>query len=395
MTETKNILITAGRSPITLDLARQFKAASHNVFVTETTRIHLCTFSNAIKKAFVIPSPRFEPDAFIDALVKTVTENDIDLLIPSWEETLNISMNKDKFPKSCKIYCSSFDVIHELHNKWDFIQKLNKLEIPTPKTVLIENKQDLQDLDFSTPYILKPCYSRASQKVCKVLPTEAPPNIEIESHNPWIAQEWLDGKKFCTYTLCHDGELKAHSTYPVGYSIDGNSCLTFEAVEHKKIYEWIKTFVKAQNFTGQVGFDFVEKADGSIYAFECNPRSTSGAHLFDPQDRLDLAFLNQNVDPILPLKGRTRQFACGMLMYGWRALPPEKTKLSYLWELISNKDIIFNKGDLLPTFTMPLLAFKYVSASRKMKERLISTFYFDLDWNNDTQRKETPEPVKP
>ena len=119
-----------------------------------------------------------------------------------------------------------------------------------------------------------------------------PPHLEIKSYNPWIAQEWLEGSKYCTYSICHEGSMRAHATYPVRFAIDGNSCLTFEAIEHAGIHEWVEKFAKATNFTGQIAFDFIELPGNKLYAIECNPRATSGVHLFKHENQIDKAFFN-------------------------------------------------------------------------------------------------------
>ena len=66
--ESKNFLLTGGRSVSTLDLARQLHAAGHKVFSADTTKMHPCCVSNSVAKNYAIPSPRFETPAFIEAL---------------------------------------------------------------------------------------------------------------------------------------------------------------------------------------------------------------------------------------------------------------------------------------------------------------------------------------
>ena len=75
----------------------------------------------------------------------------------------------------------------------------------------------------------------------------------------------MEGKRYCTYSVCRDGKVNAHATYPVSYAIGGSSCLSFSSIEHQPILDWITEFVAAQRFTGQAGFDFIEGADGSLY----------------------------------------------------------------------------------------------------------------------------------
>ena len=51
------------------------------------------------------------------------------------------------------------------------------------------------------------------------------------------------GRPLLHLSICRDGKVFAHATYPVGYAIDGNSCLRFESVDHPGILDWITEFV--------------------------------------------------------------------------------------------------------------------------------------------------------
>lgn len=380
----QKILMTAGRSYLTLDLARQLHAAGHQIYVAETSKRHISFYSNSVVKSFVIPSPRFDSKLFIESLIKIITEEKIDLFIPIYEEILHISKEKDKFPKFCQIFCHSFNELHELHNKWLFYSKLKSLGFDTPKTSLITSQNDLEKTNFSVPFALKACYSRGSINIKKVYPNKPLPKISIEAHNPWIAQEWLEGDKFCTYSICYNGLIKAHSTYPVKFAIDGNSCLTFEVVEHEAILKWIEKFVSAINFTGQIGFDFIELPNKKLYAIECNPRATSGLHLFENVDRIDRAFLNSTNTVIYPQKGINKQIATGMLLYGWKssAYPGNNLPL-FLKTLLSRKDVVFSLDDIKPFLAVPCAFAAIWMKSKKKHLSLPATFTYDYEWNGD------------
>jgi predicted ATP-grasp superfamily ATP-dependent carboligase len=385
----RKILLTGARSYVTLDLARQLEASGCEIYVAETSPVHVCRFSNTVTKSFTVPSPRFNRVAFITELVKIVRENKIDMLIPTWEEIFYISQTLDQFPKECTVLSESFEKLETLHNKWKFVNLLQSLGFASPKTQLLSNMHDLETLPFDHPYILKACYCRASQQVHVVIPPNSPPQVPIEPHNPWIAQELLHGKKFCTYSIMHNGEVKATSTYPVEYAIDGNSCLTFKPIHHPQINEWISKLAKAINFTGQAGFDFIQKSDGTLYAIECNPRATSGAHLFAPENNLAAAFFNLNKNPIYPTRTSRKEIAVGMLMYGWKEQPSFKvTWKGFIQTLLTSKDVIFSRKDPLPFILTPFISFLYWRTSKLLKKPLPAMFTHDLEWNNEEQHLE-------
>jgi len=300
-----------------------------------------------------------------------------------FEEIFCLSKDLNRFPKSCKVFCSSYEALDILHNKWLFNEKLHQMEMTAPESYLIETKEDLNLLPLKFPYILKPCYSRAAQKVIQVQNKSQLENISIDPHNPWVAQEWLRGKKFCTYSIANQGKLTAHAVYPLQFSIDDSSCLNFEAIEHSTIEKWVSDFVDKEKFTGQVGFDFIELDDGRLYPIECNPRSTSGLHLFRKDDNLPLAFFDQSPKLIKPKIGFSKQIAIGMLLYGWKTKHPQKTYIQFIKKLLSVEDVIFSRHDLNPFFIQPFIFVTYIIRCLKLRMKIPSMFTFDIDWNGE------------
>ena len=53
----KRVLLTGGRAPATLDLARHLHHAGCEVFVAESVRYPICRGSNSIKELIMVPSP--------------------------------------------------------------------------------------------------------------------------------------------------------------------------------------------------------------------------------------------------------------------------------------------------------------------------------------------------
>lgn len=379
----KNVLITFARSFLTLELARHFHAAGHRVFVTDSLGVHVTRFSNAITQFFKVPSPRFHPDQYINALIDIVKEQQIDLLIPIYEEISYIAKAQDCFPDFCQLFCPPFDLYNTLQNKWFFHCKLEQLGIKSPKTLLIRTQKELDDITITSPVALKACYTRASQTIKKLTIDHRNFELPIEPHNPWIMQEWLDGARFCTYSIAHQGKLYAHGTYPVTYAIDGNSCVIFETAEHAGIRQWVENFVAKIGFTGQIAFDFIEK-EGVLYAIECNPRATSGLLLFSANTHLDRAFFKQSKAVITPEPQARQQIAAGMLLYGWRkSALPDNRFLQFLKVLCTTKDVVLRANDLKPFLFEPLGFIAIWLNSKKYGLSIPTAFTYDHDWNGE------------
>ena len=68
MNTKSRILLTGGRAPVTLDLARRFKQYGYEVYVAESISYHLCRYSNSVKKSFLVPSPANYKSEYINEL---------------------------------------------------------------------------------------------------------------------------------------------------------------------------------------------------------------------------------------------------------------------------------------------------------------------------------------
>ncbi len=154
-----NILLTGGRAPATLELARAFHRTGHTVFMAELARSHLSEPSRALKANFLVPPPRQQTGAFLQALREIVSRNKIDLLIPTCEEVFYVAMGRDALP--CKVFAESIEDLQTLHNKWSFAVQASNLGLAVPETFLVGSTDELL-LAFAQwqKLIFKPVYSR-------------------------------------------------------------------------------------------------------------------------------------------------------------------------------------------------------------------------------------------
>ncbi len=382
----KTVLITFGRSFLSLHLARLMGAAGHDVLISDSVPIPITRFSSPVKGAFRTPRPRYEPVEWTRAVARISREEGVDLVVPVHEGTEilanTIKRYPDLFPDGSKLFFSDFEVEACLENKYEFQAALRTLGIPTLDFALVCNQEELEALDFDRPFALKPVYSRGSQEVHKVKPGELPRGLSFEAGNPWIAQEWAEGTSYCSYSVCRDGQVKAHAAYPVRYAIDGTSCLTFESAEHEGIAAWVRECVKAFNFTGQMGLDFIEVPERGLFAVECNPRSTSGILLFDPETRVDKAFFGLNDEVIAPKPGARKMLGPGMLMYGWRKSSRQGNSFrEFLRDYLRTDGVIFSLRDPGPSLALPLAMGNILAEAARYRVNIPEAFMHDHEWD--------------
>ena len=379
----KNILITNGRFPATLDLIRNLSNCGSKIIVAETSLFHYCATSNANAKNYLIPSPRECEEGYIQRILEIIDLEKIDLFIPGWEDALIVSKHLHRFNENVA-FTSDFSTLDSLHNKWEFHLLLKGLGFNSAKSYLIDNESELNTLPFSSFY-LKYIYSRGTEGTFFVKNLQKVPKIQINRSNPILVQEKLKGQQYCTYSICHNGKIKAHATYPLHYQsynhkkTRGNYCLSFEEIEHKEIFSFVCSFVEKINYTGSIAFDIFDE-NGIIIPLECNPRITSGITLLTSKNNLINAFFNTNKDIIFPEKGIQKQLFLPSLLFASKSAISNGSFAPFIKTLFFTKDLIFNIKDLKPFFFQPFIALHQFYLKYKYKKSIISSYSHDLDY---------------
>ena len=85
--------------------------------------------------------------------------------------------------------------------------------------------------------------------------------LPISGENPWILQEFIAGREYCTHGTAINGRLQVH------VCCESSACqLNYAKVEKPEIRLWVEEFVGALGVTGQFSFDFIEADDGKTAA---------------------------------------------------------------------------------------------------------------------------------
>ena len=380
------ILLTGGRAPVTLDLVRAFHRAGHVVYVAESLRGHLTEPSAAIKAHFEVPAPRQEPEAFLAALRSIIEAYQIELLIPTCEEVFHIAKGLNTLP--CRVFTEPLARLDGYHNKWKFVVKAGECDLRVPESMLVTRQDDLlYAYAHWRGLVLKPVYSRFAARTL-ILPSlkDAMATLTFDSltnQEPWIAQEYIEGEQFCSYSVCQNGRILAHAVYPTAFTAGQGATIAFQSVQHDAIYEWVRTFVEHYKVTGQMAFDFVQTADGNVVALECNPRATSGAHLLTSNPRFVESFFNSELECITPYEGTSRMLGTAMLTYGLPASLFNGRFGAWLKTFSHSDDVLLDFRDPLPFLLQWRSILSYVLLGRKQGISALEASTFDIEWNGE------------
>ncbi len=390
--DTKHILLTGGRAPVTLDLGRQFAAHGHRVVIAESIPVHLCRYSRAIAHHYDVPPPNIATEAFLDTLIAIIKREKIDLLIPTCEEIFFVSQGLERLQQHCVVFAAPIEQLRRLHSKWEFIQCARHYNLAVPESHLLTSHTELEIFiaRYKQPFVLKPVFSRFATRVYFIESAEQAhtllPQLAISRTTPWVAQERIYGQAYCTYSIAHNSTLAAHSTYTVDFTAGNDrngACINFTACEQPAIERWIRQFVQRERFSGQIAFDFIVTPEGNALPLECNPRATSGLHLFRLQDHLPNVFLAPSITkPVLkPEIDTQRMLALAMLLYAPANIRSWSRFRHWCQTMMRASDVIFNWHDAGPLLAQPKIVAYNLVESRKRHLSALAFSTWDIEWN--------------
>lgn len=359
------VLVSGGKMTKALQLCRSFHEAGHRVVLVESSKYWLTghRFSRSVDAFHTVPDPA-DP-AYAEALLEVVRREAVDVYVPvcSPASSRYDARAKAVLSEHCEVVHLDPDLLEQVDDKYEFARAAAALGLSVPDTHRITDAQQVLDFDFShakRPYVLK---SIAYDPVRRLDLTRLPfgpaaadgamaafvESLPISEDNPWILQEFVEGQEYCTHSTARDGRLTVYcccesSAFQVNYAM----------VDKPEIRAWVERFVGAQGLTGQVSFDFIEEADGQVFAIECNPRTHSAITMLYDHPGVAAAYLEDGSGDTLSARRVVVPTPTSRPTYWiyhelWRLLTGPR-RAERLGTVLAGKDAIFDLADPLPFF---------------------------------------------
>lgn len=378
----KRVLITGVRAPAALQLIRNLAKNNFEIYAADSLNHPLSRASKYIKKYFTLAPPATRTKDFISDIEKIISQNSIDILIPTCEEVFFISKYKPRLTKNCHIFCDNFDKISQLHNKYEFLNVARDCAISIPKTILINHRSDLDKIIASKEKVFKPVFSRFASYTLICPENSLLKKIKPSENFPWIAQQFISGREYCTYTVVVDGKIQAHACYHPKYRAGLGSGIYFEITKNEKIKNFIEQLMRKINFTGQIGFDFMINESEEIFVLECNPRATSGVHCLSASLDWEKILSGKNIFED-EKNEQDKMIALAMLSFGLKYLKNKKSFSKWWKNLLKAKDSIWDVSDLKPVFYQLVNLGEIIFRSIKYRTSLKDAATADIEWNGE------------
>jgi hypothetical protein len=377
------VLILGARAPVALDHARRFARQGWNTCVADSIPFRGTAWSRYVHEGVRVPSPRSDPREFAKALARVVSEQRIDLLLPTCEEVFYISRYRSTFPRELMVATDDFDKLTALHSKLEFTRLAAGCGAKVPDTCSVSSLHEAREWARGRAVVLKPEFSRFGVYVRvypRGIPADAP---ELADHGRWVAQEFCAGEELCSYSVAVNGRLTAHMAYRPLYRLSRSSSYYFDPVQAPGIRAFVEEFVRKTSYTGQISFDWIRCADGQFAVLECNPRAISGLHVFAPTDALPAAFMGAAGEVVEARGAPARMIATIMVTVGLGASIRAGRLAQWRHDFGRARDVITERGDAWPFFgALADFGLHAVRASRN-RCSLREAATRDIEWDGE------------
>lgn len=352
----RTVLVNGGKMTKSLQLARSFHAAGHRVVLVESAKYRWTAhrFSRAVDAFHVVPEA--SDPGYVDALVRVARAENVDVFVP-------VSSPASSVPdaEAGAAMGPSVDVVHadpetirRVDDKNRFADAAREFGVRVPESHRITDAGQIAEIDLppGRDFVLKRiAYNPVGRMDLTPLRRETPEanlafarGLGISEDDPWILQEFVTGREYCTHGTVRNGSLQVYgccesSAFQINYAM----------VDKPDILDWVETFVAKLGVTGQFSFDFIENGDGEVFAIECNPRTHSAITMFHDHPDVAAAYLGSERDVITPLPSSRPTY--WLYHEVWRLLT-EPRRLSRLRTIARGRDAVLTGWDPWPWFLL-------------------------------------------
>lgn len=236
--------------------------SSHSTKVSKFCRKYTACFDDILTAPW---------EAIAKKINQYCQQEKIDVIIPSGMQATFILSDIQATINTAKVFpLDRPETIQRIHNKWLLYEDLAPQGLSFPKSILLENLDQLNHLDLQFPIMVKPIEladSRGIKKLDSLTETRKYLATEqADNQLPLILQEYVDGFDIDLSVLANQGEI-------IAWTIQRAFPHHIEIFSHDPVLELGKQMISFYNFTGVAHFDLrVDRHTQQVKILECNPR---------------------------------------------------------------------------------------------------------------------------
>ncbi|MCJ1467688.1 hypothetical protein MMC07_006313 [Pseudocyphellaria aurata] len=270
-------------------------------------------FSRALRRFYALPKPTEKDGSayYIHDLLQIVRRERVQIWVScsGVASAVEDGQAKENLERRTDCIAIQFDVASTttLHEKHTFIQHTRSLGLPAPETHNVTSRAAVHKVLNATPsggtrarkqYIMKSVgVDDALRGNMTLLPRRTTSktyqhvsNIPISCSKPWVLQQYIHGKEYCTHALVVNGHVKAFVACPSAELLMHYEALPPTSALSRSMLRFTQEFAARSpgQMTGHLSFDFLVDESATekglemvLQPIECNPRAHTAVVLFN------------------------------------------------------------------------------------------------------------------
>lgn len=373
------VIVSGLRAPAALHACRALKAAGHTVVGTDAIAWPAGRFSNAVDHYYQHASPVTDPQGFERDVVMLLERHRPMAWLPTCEETFHLA-HLALPALQAVLRAPSFATLLNAHRKDTFAEEALALGQGPEFTQRLESVADRDECrSQARRLVFKPVFSRFASQVLVKPTMDRLERLIPTPQAPWVAQRYLGGEEVCAYALAEQGNVLGCAMYRGKHHAGQGASVYFEPTQDSRIEAFVQRYVERHRWTGQIAFDFRRDEHGVPLAIECNPRATSGIHLWEPNAALGQALLGAQA-ALTPVTATPMVGLAMVAMTLPQALRQRQIR-AWLRDWRRGTDVVGRPGDRAPAVLQGLSLAELGFKALKAQQGLLATSTADIEWN--------------
>ena len=377
----ERVLITGARAVAALDIARSLRTAGFEPHLADCSPAWLARVSNSAGPVHRYASPVEEPAAFARDIRALMARLDPVRIIPACEEVFHLAALAGADGFADRLFSPPFGQLATLHAKDRFIALCRELSLPVPDTTVVTEHATLIALTRpDADVVVKPVWSRFGARTL-IAPTATElAGVAPGPDTPWLVQKRIIGEEVSFYATCQDGRITAFCTYSSDWRLSGGAGYAFRPLPSDQIAALrpMADALVAFAGTGQIACDAIIDAEGRPWLIECNPRATSGVHLFARSAAFGRALMGHGTVEATP---GLRHLSTALWLHGLASAVHEGRLTAWRAQSRDGSDAVTATGDRLPALGALADAAVFGLRALRTGRPLTEAMTADIEWN--------------
>jgi len=235
----------------------------------------ICASSMVSNKHFTVP--RSDSREFFPTLEKLIKENDIDIVLSTRDEELELlSKNKNFFDDlNCFLLISDENSVLLCRNKYKLNKFFSKNGIPHPKSYLYEEIKNNENIKY--PILCKPIFGKGGIGIFLANNINEI-EIQVKNSSDYLFQEYIEGIEY-TIDALNDLEGNVLSLIPrKRVLVKGGESILSITEKNETLLNYAKIISEKIGFIGHINIQCIMK-EKIPYFIEINPRFGGASNL--------------------------------------------------------------------------------------------------------------------